>query len=177
MVSKQKKNRGFSLIELVIVVSVLTVLAAIVAPQVSKLVQKSKIGRLEAELKNIKTGLTTLYTDLGVFPANINSGDPGLMRNTRVPNSHRSNWDGPYMERWPTENPWGGTYVYEYRGYNNFNFDGTANNEVYITINGLTQDVLNRIDDDLDDGNRNAGTVRHNNNNTLLYYVGEGPRW
>jgi general secretion pathway protein G len=178
MISNHKKNGGFSLTELVIVVSVLTVLAAIVAPQVGKLVQNSKIGRLEADLKNIKKGLISLRADLGVFPADIpNSNDPGLMRTTLVPSQYRGNWKGPYMEHWPTDNPWAGTYAYEYRDFNNFNFDGSGGNEVYITISSLTKDILNRIDEDLDDGNRNTGLIRHDDNDTLLFYIGEGPRW
>ena len=57
MVSRHGGKRGFSLIELVIVISVLTLLAAVVAPQVSKLVEKSKINRLISDIKSIKKSL------------------------------------------------------------------------------------------------------------------------
>jgi hypothetical protein len=36
---------------------------------------------------------------------------------------------------------------------------------------------LDRIDEELDDGNRNTGQTRHNGNDQIWFYVGEGPRW
>jgi len=179
MPRRGKSEKGFSLIELVIVVSVLSILAAIVAPQVNKLVLKSKISRLESELKTIKTAVNTVYADLGVYPSEVGQNtDPGLLQNSRVPTTYRSNWEGPYLERWPTSHPWGGTYDYNYGRYSRYNFDSQRGNEVYVTIrNNFTRDILNKIDADLDDGNRNAGNIIHNGTSSLTFYVGEGPRW
>ncbi len=179
MARNGKSVKGFSLIELVIVVSVLSILAAIVAPQVTKLVEKSKISRLENELKSFKTAVTALYSDLGVFPREVaNNVDPKFMTKTGIPAAYATKWEGPYMERWPTSHPWGGTYDYQYGAYTAFNLDGTAGNEVYmIARNSFTRAILERVDRELDDGKRNAGMIRHNNSTTLYYYCGEGPRW
>jgi general secretion pathway protein G len=174
-----KGVEGFSLIELVIVVSVLSILAAVIAPQVNKILTKSKISRLESELKTLKTACNTVYADVGFFPAEVDENtDPGLVSSSNVPADDQSNWLGPYMDRWPTSHPWGGSYDYNYGQYNNFNYDGSSGNEVYVTVSeDLTRDILEKIDADLDDGIRNAGNIRHNGSNTLVYYIGEGPAW
>ncbi len=174
-----KKEKGFSLIELVIVVSVLSILAAIVAPQVNKLVMKSKVSRIENELKGFKTALAAMYSDLGVYPRNVgNNVDPKFMSSVGIPTAYRTKWDGPYMEKWPTSHPWGGTYDYQYGAYAGFNLDGTAGNEVYMMArNNFTRAILERIDRDLDDGVRTTGQLRHNNSSVLYYYCGEGADW
>jgi len=176
---KGKGQSGFSLIELVIVVSVLSILAAVVAPQINKLVTKSKISRLENERKTIKDAVNTCYADVGVYPRDVGaSRDPGLMSSSSVPTTYRSKWEGPYLDRWPTTHPWGGTIDYNYGTYTGFNHDGTAGNEVYVILrNNFTRDILNKVDTELDDGNRNTGNIRHNGSSYMYYYIGEGPRW
>ncbi len=176
---KRKREMGFSLIELVIVVSVLAILAAVVTPQINKLVTKSKVSRLETELKTIKNALNSIYADVGFIPKDVSKNtDPGLMSSSKVPKAYRDKWEGPYLDRWPTEHPWGGSYDYNYGKKNGFNYDGTSSNEVWITISdSLTKDTLVRIDDELDDGNRKAGNFRHDNKSSGSYYVCEGPVW
>ena len=179
MVLRDRREKAFSLIELVIVVSVLTILAAVVTPQVNRIVIKSKVSRLESEIRAIKTAVNTLFSDLAVFPADVErSTDPGLQAVTPVPDSHKTNWLGPYLDRWPTEHPWGGSYDYDYASSSDFNFDNALGNEVFITVrDNLTSDILNRIDSDLDDGSPLTGNVRHDASSTLRYYIGEGPAW
>ncbi len=176
---RRKSEGGFSLIELIIVVSVLSILAAVISPQVTKLVEKAKISRLENELAALKTGISSVYADLGVYPSDVGtSQDPGLMTDGRVPYTYRDEWSGPYLDHWPTTHPWGGTYDYEYWGNSDFNYDGTWGNEVFLTVrNYFTADILNRIDGDLDDGNRYTGVIRHDGYSYLRMFVGEGGRW
>jgi general secretion pathway protein G len=179
MIKKSKGNAGFSLVELVIVVSVLAVLAAVATPQVTKLIEKSRVARLENELKGMKDALNTVYADIGVFPKNVNAAiDPSLSSVVGVPKAQQPNWQGPYMDRWPTTHPFGGTYDYQYGGYKNFNKDGTANNEVYVTVSGsLTTRILERLDKELDDGKKASGNLIYANTTKFDYYIGEGSSW
>lgn len=179
MNKRLKREMGFSLIELVIVVSVLAILAAVVTPQINKLVTKSKVSRLESELKTIKNAVNSAYADIGFLPRDVKKNqDPGLMAKSKVPKAYKEKWEGPYLDRWPTEHPWGGSYDYNYGKNSVFNYDGDYGNEVWMTISGyLTVDTLERIDDELDDGNRKAGNFRHDNKSTGTYYMCEGPRW
>ncbi len=176
---KSGNQKAFSLIELIIVVSVLSILAAVISPQVTKLVEKSKIGRLENDLSTIKTAVGAIYADIGLFPAERGSGrDPALAEDCIVPYPHRYKWDGPYIDRWPEEHPWGGEYDYEYWGNSDFNYDGTWGNEAFVTVrDNLTVETLNRIDKDLDDGNRYSGTIRHDGYSYLRMFIAEGESW
>ncbi len=176
---KRGNEGGFSLIELIIVVSVLSILAAIVTPQVTKLVDKAKISRMETDLQAIKTAVSALYVDMGVFPNNApQSADPGLMSSSRVPYQRRDDWQGPYLDRWPESHPYGGSYDFEYGSESAFNYDRQYGNEVFIIArNYLTSNVLDAIDEDLDDGNRNSGNLRHDGGSYLRYYLAEGPSW
>ena len=179
MLSERRGERGFSRLTMVIVVSVLVILTAVVAPQVNSLVLESKIGRFDAEIKTLRDVCLALYSDVGHFPAPVAANiDPGIAANANIPAEYHSKWDGPYLDRWPSSHPWEGPYHYQYGSLSAFDFDGTPGNEVYITITGnLTMEILTKIDQDLDDGDRNRGTITHNNSTTLNYYIGEGSSW
>jgi general secretion pathway protein G len=174
-----RNERAFSLLELIIVVSVLTVLAAVITPQVNRMVIKSKISRIETEMKTIKTAVNTLFADMKVFPADAGANvDPGLQSARAVPADLEANWLGPYLDHWPTAHPWGGSYDYDHGSNANFNKDGILGNEVFLTVrDNLTADILGRIDSDLDDGSPLTGNIRHDASSTLRYFIGEGPAW
>lgn len=175
----QTLKNGFSLLELVVVVSVLAILAGLIVPRMGKVSDKAKFSRAAADLKSMQRSIELMHQDLGFYPSDVGSNtDPGLNDLNRVPTAQRSKWSGPYLEAWPSTHPWGGNFDYEYWNYANFNFDGPAGNEVLISMrNGMNAEIMDEIDARLDDGNRNTGMVRHNGSNWLGYYVGEGPKW
>ncbi len=179
MTKKGKREAGFSLVELVIVVSVLAVLAAVATPQVTKLIEKSRVSRLENELKGMKDALSCIYADVGAFPKNVSAAaDPSLSSNSGVPKAKQGDWQGPYMDRWPKTHPFGGTYDYQYGGYKKFDLDNTAKNEVYITVSGnLSTNILERLDKELDDGNKSTGIIIYSDTKKFDYFVGEGVSW
>ncbi|NMS37687.1 pilin, partial [Vibrio parahaemolyticus] len=66
--SKQKKQQGFTLIELMIVVAVIGVLAAIAIPQYQKYVAKSEVASALATLTGVKTNVEAYAVENGAFP-------------------------------------------------------------------------------------------------------------
>ncbi|CDT94023.1 pilin [Vibrio diabolicus] len=68
--SKQKKQQGFTLIELMIVVAVIGVLASIAIPQYQKYVAKSEVASALATLTGLKTNVEAYAVENGAFPAN-----------------------------------------------------------------------------------------------------------
>ncbi|MBI4370875.1 MAG: prepilin-type N-terminal cleavage/methylation domain-containing protein [Elusimicrobia bacterium] len=67
-----RRARGFTLIELMIVVAIIGVLAAIVTPKFSQLVRKSREGSSKGNLSSIRSALAIYYGDQeGLYPANI----------------------------------------------------------------------------------------------------------
>ncbi|EGR0265756.1 pilin [Vibrio alginolyticus] len=67
--NKQKKQQGFTLIELMIVVAVIGVLAAIALPQYQKYVAKSEVASVLATLTGAKTNVEAFTVETGQFPA------------------------------------------------------------------------------------------------------------
>ena len=68
MVPKNKNSRGFTLIELMIVIAVVAILAAIAIPNFVKYREKAKIADATAELKTIQTVIMDFAIDTGVLP-------------------------------------------------------------------------------------------------------------
>ncbi len=172
-------KRGFSAIELIVVLSCIAILSAIVAPPISMYVMNTKIRTIEEDLTAIRTAVKAASADLEVFPDDVAAGvDPGLRSNQAVPVDFCTAWKGPYLDAWPAACPWGGTYNYERGSCAVFDFDFVSGNEVYLEVEGaFPKGALECIDADLDDGIRFSGRVRHDGASRLSYYLGEGSCW
>lgn len=111
-----KGERGFTLIELLVVIAIIGILAAVITPNAFKAVEKGKVAAAEADYKAIRAAALNFYTDIGKWPDGKTDGtDPGFVSNPyNDPDSNDyKNWNGPYLERWPSKNPWGGKYYYK----------------------------------------------------------------
>lgn len=91
-----KTANGFTLIELIVVIAVIGILAAIIAPNAFKAIEKAKIARTSADMKTIKTSVLNYYADTGRWPAchYINTINSPLLTNDGV-----VGWNGPYLEK------------------------------------------------------------------------------
>jgi len=143
-------RKGFTLIEMLVVIAIIAVLAAIVAPSAFKAVDKGKISSAVGNFKSIKTAVMAYYADTGAWPADIaNTTGRGLVTNDSV-----SGWDGPYLDKWPGKGQWGnGTY--------GFATNGTAR---WVTLSAVPAADAQKIDTSLDgtaDGA--AGSVTYSN--------------
>lgn len=174
----EMKGKGFTLVELVVVIVLIAILAAIVTPQIFKVTAKARVSKAVAEYNTIKKALIAFYGDLGGFPPDVGSDtDPGLGYNK----GGWANWNGPYIDRWPDQTPWGGSYDYEYWSLSWANKDGTLGNEVLLSIRGgsayggtmTERDAIN-VDSILDDGDLTTGNAR-GDADVLTIYIGEGP--
>lgn len=176
----RSRRAGFSLVELIITMAIITILAGLVSLRAGKFTESARVTRAVSDLKSMAKALNVVHADMGVYPVDVvRNIDPGLNDVARVPAARRSSWKGPYVDRWPSENAWGGGFDYEYWNYSGFNFDGVAGNEVLISLRegNMTREMMDKVDAAMDDGNGNTGMVRHNGVNWLGYYVGEGARW
>lgn len=72
-----KRNNGFTLVELLVVVVIISILAAVVVPHFGRQADKARAGRAIAELKCIKTIIDLYYLEKGSYPAadNTEAGD------------------------------------------------------------------------------------------------------
>ncbi|WP_333870593.1 prepilin-type N-terminal cleavage/methylation domain-containing protein [Desulforamulus putei] len=149
-----KDQRGFTLVELLVVIAIIGILAAIIAPNAFKAIEKGKVAAAEADYKAIKAAALNFYTDLGKWPTDPtsdNGNDPGFVTNPFTSDPDKSNWNGPYLERWPTKNPWGGKYLYQ--NDSNQNWDGQTAGDLarYLELQSVPDSASDRLKADLGD--------------------------
>jgi general secretion pathway protein G len=106
------RQAGFTLIEIMVVVVILGILAAIVAPNVISRIDDAQINRAKQDIRGIESALKLYYMDNSRYPTT----DQGLEALTARPNDPSlRNWRGPYLDKLP-QDPWNNTYRYLYPG-------------------------------------------------------------
>jgi len=99
---------GLTLIELTIVIVILGILAAFIAPRVMNWPQKANVSKAQTEISGLKTALEMYAISVGDYPTT----EQGLTALWRAPSPAPPNWDGPYIDSPTFEDPWGNPYVY-----------------------------------------------------------------
>lgn len=112
------KHRGFTLLELLVVLVIIGLLAGIVGPTLFKNVGKSEITTAKAQIDSLSKAIDTYRLDNGHFP----STEEGLQVLTTRP-SNASNWSGPYLKKAVPLDPWGLPYHYKSAGDHNPDYD------------------------------------------------------
>lgn len=126
------------------VVAIIAILGAFIAPNVIRSIDKSRISAAVADSRVVKSAVQSYYYDTGQWPTgNIAGGDPGFCMDPEV-----SGWNGPYLEHWPAQNPWGGTFTY-YHGVSQL-FGGTVR---CLRLSGVPGGAVKKLVESLGSGN------------------------
>lgn len=111
-----RRQAGFTLVELLVVLVILGLLAALATPQVLKYLGRAKIDTAHIEMKNMATALDFFLLDVGRYPTQ----QEGLQALITHP-AGLSPWRGPYLKSnsaGPLLDPWGHPYQYRVPGQN-----------------------------------------------------------
>jgi len=106
MECNKKKDVGFTLVELMVVVVIIGILAGVVVVNFSGRTSKAFEARIKADFKAVGDAIQFFQMDTHHYPENIEE----LMIGSDI-----EGWNGPYLRK-PPEDPWGEMYIYEYTG-------------------------------------------------------------
>jgi general secretion pathway protein G len=105
------KNKGFTLLELLVVMVIIGLLAAYVGPKYFEQIGKSETKTARAQLDALGKGLDQYRIDVGNYP----SSEQGLAAlNANLANSPK--WQGPYLKKSVPNDPWDKPYLYKSPG-------------------------------------------------------------
>jgi len=111
---------GFTMIELIVVITIIAILAGVSIPIVSGLIDEAKKSRAKAEVEELHKAILRFYEDTTYWPCigagtdfrsvpEWNNTNNGLLSN----NGGFSGWKGPYVTRQITPDPWNNSYIFD----------------------------------------------------------------
>jgi general secretion pathway protein G len=108
-----RRQAGVTLIEMLVVVTIIALFAALVAPSMLKKGDTARVTAARAQINSFMTALGAYKLDTGLFP----TGENGLEA-LRVAPEGTNQWQGPYLPQEIPDDPWGNPYIYRYPSEN-----------------------------------------------------------
>ena len=106
-----KRSRGFTLVELLVVMVIVGLLAALVGPKLFPKLGKGRQSAAKTQIALLGQALDQMRLDAGRYPTT----QEGLSALVAKP-SGGENWEGPYLTKGLPNDPWGRPYVYQCPG-------------------------------------------------------------
>jgi len=111
MSKRTRTQAGVTLIEMMVVVTIIALFAALVLPKMMHQADRAKVTKARADINGFSTALGAYKLDTGTFPTT----EQGLKALREKPEAVE-NWQGPYVQKEIPTDPWQHPYVYHYPG-------------------------------------------------------------
>jgi prepilin-type N-terminal cleavage/methylation domain-containing protein len=186
-----KRGKGFSLIEIIVAVSILVVLAGIAIPVIANQVNKAKAGKILNLAETLRGACERYKGDTGEYAREYTTSTSATNHRLSITQATIPGWDGPYIDHPLTraDNPFGGdVYVYsDLTGTgsgvrpNGFSLTGSGSNTHtglgnFLGMREIPQDVAQMVDEALDRGLpgdwQTRGRVEYSGNRLAIYLCG-----
>jgi len=106
--SRAHRRRGFTLVEMLVVITIIALIMSLVGPRVLNYLTESKVKAARIQIQSFSSALDLLFLDTGRYPSSAD----GLVALVK-PTSSLPGWNGPYLKGGSLPNdPWGKPYVY-----------------------------------------------------------------
>jgi general secretion pathway protein G len=104
-------QRGVTLIEMMVVVTIIALFSALVLPKMFRRADAARVTAARAQINGFLTALGAYKLDTSLWPSNEQGLNALRMRPEGL-----ANWNGPYLPQDVPNDPWGNPYVYKYPG-------------------------------------------------------------
>ena len=109
----RKSEAGFTMMEIIVVVVIIGMLTALVAPNIMRRMMQSRENIAKIQISKIEGAVQLFAFDMGRFP----TSSEGLQALSQNPTGG-SSWRGPYLEKGVPDDPWDKPYTYKSPGTN-----------------------------------------------------------
>lgn len=108
---RNRARRGITLIEMLVVLTIIALFAALVAPRLLSKSDTARVTAARAQIQSFMTALGAYKLDTGTYPTTEMGLEALRRRPQNVPQ-----WSGPYLPQDIPADPWGRPYIYRYPG-------------------------------------------------------------
>ena len=109
---RRRAQRGFTLVEILVVITIIGLIMALVGPRVINYLGESKVKAAKIQIESFSSALDLFYLDAGRYPSSAEGLDALAQRPGGL-----NTWNGPYLKGGVVpKDPWGHTYVYRAPG-------------------------------------------------------------
>ncbi|MFA5338958.1 MAG: type II secretion system protein GspG [Candidatus Omnitrophota bacterium] len=128
----EKRKSGFTIIELIVVMTIILILAGLITGAAQKAKQQAMIAKARSMIAGIETALGMFQADTGIYPASANLYTNLVSSATGLTTVQAQNWSGPYMNFQTNEinttagtilDPWNSAYHYTNTGSASHGYD------------------------------------------------------